>query len=80
MLRTEDESIYQQNKGMRILADKRVSKLKIHLTFISDQPDQEFVLYEYRNALEDYVTIKNRASYWCGVINELAGKLPVWQN
>ena len=74
-LYTEDVSIYEQNKGIRILADKQVSKLKLHIKFISDQPDQEFVLYEYRNALEDYVTIKNRASYWCGVINELAGEI-----
>ena len=71
----EDESRFEVKNGNRVLGEKQVSKLKIKIAFSGDQPDQEIILYEYRNALEDYVVIKKSAAYWCRLINEITREI-----
>jgi hypothetical protein len=66
---------YEQRKGKSILVDKRVSKLQIQVTLIDDQPVADLVLYEYKNAIEDFIYIKKRADYWCHLISKAVEEL-----
>ena len=72
---TEDNSVYEQKKGKSVLVDKRVSKLQIQVTLINDQPIADLVLYEYKDALEDFIYIKKRADYWCHLIGKAVEEL-----
>ena len=72
---TEDNSIYGQKKGKPVLIDKKVSRLQIQVTFTEDQGDTDLVLYDYKDALEDYIHIKKRADYWCQLISIAVAEL-----
>ena len=72
---TEDNSVYEQKKGKSVLVDKRVSKLQIQVTLIEDQPPADLVLYEYKDAIEDFIYIKKRADYWCHLISKAVEEL-----
>jgi hypothetical protein len=73
---TEEDSIYEQKKGKPFLIDKRVNKLKIQLTFIDGQPGPDLVLFEYRNAAEDFIQVKKRSDHWCQLITKATGEIP----
>ena len=72
---TEDNSYYEQKKGKSVLVDKQVSKLQIQVTLIDGQSVADLVLYEYKNALEDFIYIKKRADHWCHLINKAVEEL-----
>jgi hypothetical protein len=69
-LNTEDTFIYKQVKGKQVMVDKRAGILKIGVEFLEGSQHADLVLYDYSTAVEDFVSIKNRAGYWCRLINK----------
>jgi hypothetical protein len=72
---TEDNCIYEQKKGKPVLVDKQVSQLQLEVT-LAENKNVMLVLYEYKNGMQDFVHIKQRANYWSQTINNSVKELP----
>lgn len=67
---TEDNSVYEQRKGKSVLVDKQVSKLQLEVTLVDAPSKTNLVLFEYKDGIQDFIYIKERADYWCRLINK----------
>jgi hypothetical protein len=72
---TEDNCIYEQKKNKPVLVDKQVTKLQLEVTSAGNKSEM-LVLYEYKNGMQDFVHIKQRANYWSQIINSSIKELP----
>jgi hypothetical protein len=73
---TEHNDVYEEKKGKKILVDKQVIKLMIQVTLTDGKAGQEMVLYDYNNAIREFIHSKTRAAYWCQLINQALLELP----
>lgn len=72
---TEDNSIYEQRKGKAVLIDKQVNKLQLEIALAENQKTN-LVLFEYKDGMQDFINIKQRANYWSQLINNSVKELP----
>jgi hypothetical protein len=72
---TDDNCIYEQKKGKQVLVDKQVSKLQLEVA-LDENKKANLVFYEYKNGMQDFVHIKQRANYWSQLINNSVKELP----
>jgi hypothetical protein len=67
---TEENSIYEERKGKSILIEKQVIKLQLAISLNDPHLSPNFLpFYQmYKDGIQDFTTVKNRAEYWQNII------------
>jgi len=68
---TEEDSIYEENKGKSVLVERQLTKLQLELTpKDTDQQKQLLPFFQlYKDGQHNFSSIKKRVEYWQDYIN-----------